>query len=134
MLNLHNVSTYPAFVRAMQPLEFYEPPEDYFGNEGKRQFTEWVALDLNYQYQGETIDGKPDGRGILIEKNKGMRIGYSRNGTVHGKGFAILIDGTTEIGECKFGIVHGSVVKKHLNKTVSTKQFFYGQLVSEIQH
>ena len=130
MLIWLDVYTSMSFVNSFHkngPLEFGEPPKDYFQNDERRIFTKWVILEGSFYYQGELINNKPDGRGLLVQHKKGFRIGYCKNGFGHGKGFAIMVNGIKEESNCKFGRAHGLVAKSKMGLRLSTKVFVYGK-------
>ena len=121
----------PDFCIALQkhgPLYFFEPPEDYFENDYKRTFTTWVFVTEHLFYQGELIDGLPNGRGIFIKRGKELVVCYTKNGLGHGKGFAIDVKGNEVTASLKFGTVHGTTVIRKLGQKIRRKIYVYGQI------
>ena len=53
--------------------EFPPPPIDYYQNQEKREYRDWTMVEgeaCRYLwYRGETIDGKPDGKGVQVYRS-----------------------------------------------------------------
>ena len=59
------------------------------------------------QYQGEWLNGKKHGHGVLIMRDGSSFVGQFKDGEINGKGKKVTEDGTTYDGEWLQGEKHG---------------------------
>ena len=77
-------------------------PNDYHLNKGPRSFQPWVKIKGFFKendsrtvlYQGEWVDGEPEGRGIMLIEETLMALGYFKEGKWHGLMLCINAGGT----------------------------------------
>ena len=97
--------TWEEFLRGSKDLEFGEENTDYYTEKVEgREFKEWhhITVDdpmsddeFDYDwYQGDVVDGKPDGKGIFLKLMcPELSISYFKNGARHGPYTMIRYDG-----------------------------------------
>ena len=71
-----------------------------------------LALPNGKVYEGEYMDGKPHGRGIMKWRDGRAYEGEFKDGKLHGRGTLKLSDGRVYEGEFKNGKLHGRGIMK----------------------
>jgi hypothetical protein len=82
-------------------------------------------------YVGTTLNGVPDGQGVMTFPNGARYEGGIKNGKVEGQGTFTFADGSSYVGEFKAGDISGRGTLTYADGSVETGIFENGELISE---
>ncbi len=112
------MNTYNAFQKlgGTDLSSFGPAPQDY-QQVGTRQYRSWHKDNKGNWQQGEVdVEGKLDGRGIIIYKDgSGVLIGHWKADNGHGEMTGFRQDGAKWVGEWKDGKRHGERIVTFVN-------------------